>query len=105
MKKCTVREQNDTLIHEELRSSRNNKEKWYKKKEERDNSCMITSATTVVVAYGGKQQKDEVLIIRLIKEAWELLLLSTNQLASKLFNDNYACMSFMYFCCIIIEGN
>jgi hypothetical protein len=53
---------------------------------------MIASVATNVVAYGGKQHKVEVLIIRLIKEAWELLLLSANQVASKLFNGSYAGM-------------
>jgi hypothetical protein len=39
---------------------------------------MIVSVANNVVEYGRKQQKYEVWIIRLIKEAWELLLLSTN---------------------------
>ena len=48
---------------------------------ERDNSCMFSSVVTDVVSYGRKQQKVEVLIIRLIKEAWELLLSLANQVA------------------------
>jgi hypothetical protein len=56
---------------------------------------MISSVATNFVAYGGKQYKVEVLIIKIIKEAWELLLLSANKVASKLFNGNYACMILM----------
>jgi hypothetical protein len=66
---------------------------------------MIASVVDDVVAYGRKQQKVEVLIIRLIKETWELLLLLANQVASNLFNGNYAGMNFMYLCCKIVEGN
>jgi hypothetical protein len=72
---------------------------------ERENSCMFASVATDVVAYGRKQHKDEVLIIRLIKEAWELLLSSANQVASNSFNGSYAGMSFIYSYCIIDEGN
>jgi hypothetical protein len=39
---------------------------------------MFSSASIDVVAYGRKQQQDELLIIRLIKEAWELILSLVN---------------------------
>jgi hypothetical protein len=58
-----------------------------------------------VVAYGRKQQKSEVLIIRPIKEEWEILLSSTNQVESNSFKGNYAGKYFIKLCCIIVEGN
>jgi hypothetical protein len=72
---------------------------------ERDNSCMFTSDATDVPTYGRKEHKVEVLIIRLIKEEWELLLSSANQVASKSFNESYAGMIFIYSYFIIDEGN
>jgi hypothetical protein len=56
---------------------------------------MVASVANNVVAYRRKQQKVEVWIIRLITEAWELLLLSASQVALNLFNGSYAGMSFM----------
>jgi hypothetical protein len=47
---------------------------------------MAASVANNVVAYRRKQQKVEVWIIRLITEAWELLLLSASQVALNLFN-------------------
>jgi len=54
-----------------------------------------------VDAYGGKQYKSEVFIIKLIKEPWELLLLSAKEVASKLLNGSYVGMILMYFCFLI----
>jgi hypothetical protein len=72
--------------------------------------CMDASVVDDVVTYGShpykrKQHKDEMLHKRLVKEAWELLVIPTNQVASNSFNGNYAGMNFMYLCCIIVEGN
>jgi hypothetical protein len=66
---------------------------------------MFASVATNVAAYRRKQHKDEEWIISLIIEAWELLLLSTIQVALNSFNGSYAGMSFMYSYCIIDEGN
>jgi len=55
---------------------------------------MIASVANNVFVYGREQQKAKVWIIRLIKKAWELLLLSATQVALNLFNDIYAGMSF-----------
>jgi len=66
---------------------------------------MFASIVDDVVAYGRKQDKAEVLIIILIKEAWELLLSSANQVASNLFNGSYEGKYFIKLCCIIDEGN
>jgi hypothetical protein len=43
----------------------------------------------------GSNKKLEVWIIRLITEAWEILLLSSSHVALNLFNGSYASMSFM----------
>ena len=55
---------------------------------------MVASYSKNVVEYRRKQQKAKVWIIRLIKKAWELLLLLATQVALNLFNDIYAGMSF-----------
>jgi hypothetical protein len=47
---------------------------------------MFASDSSNVVAYRRKQHKAKVWIIRLIIEAWELLLLSTIQVALNSFN-------------------
>ena len=51
---------------------------------------MFASVADDVDAYGRKQQKGEVFVIILIKEAWNLLLSSTNHVTSNSFNGNYA---------------
>jgi len=56
---------------------------------------MFSSVATDVFAYGRKQQTVEVLITRLIKEAGELLLLSTIQVALNSFNGSYASKYFI----------
>ena len=48
-----------------------------------------------VATYRRKKQKDEVWLIRLIIEAWKILLLSTSQEALNVFNGSYAGMIFM----------
>jgi len=75
-------------------------------KEESD--CMASTFVDVVSTYGSqpykkKQQKYEMLQKRLVKEAWELLVIPTNQVASNLFNGSYACNHFIYLYYIIVE--
>jgi hypothetical protein len=52
------------------------------------NYCVIASVANNVVAYGRKKLNIEVLIIGMIKEAWELLLLLGNQVASNYLMEN-----------------
>jgi hypothetical protein len=66
---------------------------------------MYASDDTNVATYRMKQHKVEEWIIGLIIEAWELLLLSSIQVALNSFNDSYASMSLMYSYCIIDYGN
>jgi hypothetical protein len=57
---------------------------------------MFASFVDDVVSNGRKKYKDEVLVIRLIKEAWKLLMSSTNQVASNSFNDSYVSKYFSF---------
>jgi hypothetical protein len=66
---------------------------------------MFASVATNVVAYRRKEHKYEEWITSLKIEAWEILLLSTIQVALNSFNGSYAGMSFMYSYCIIDEWN
>jgi hypothetical protein len=47
---------------------------------------MVASVVNNVVAYRRKQHKVEVWIIRIVIEAWEILLLSTIHVALNSFN-------------------